>query len=492
MNMRFIVGNPNTYSGGDAIVLLPNTGWNDYRFVTTFYAYLVRRNVSVRLGEVKIGFVQQDPSVATYKELEPSFTALGERYFSLGQNPEYYENVRRKLGAQQDEFFIAMRDVAYNERVVPQVYEQRVFIESLSRFVSESSIKGHFKNIIDAGVQPRDYGFIYHHDQQAYLKFSVSSQSKPPSNVHALIGRNGVGKSHVLKRIARSIDMSDGVVTSMDGRDVTSSDFGLLLYFSLGIFGNPLGVAEFGDDRLKQGRTKKRYIGIYKEDGSLKRVDEEMGMELSESIATCVLGSDVKKRKWFSAVSRLQVGVDFGDLDVAALVDVEDKNELIRRAMEMFSLLSSGHATVLFYMTKVVELVEDKTICLFDEPENHLHPPLLAGFIRVLSEFLSESNGIAILATHSPVVLQEIPRGCVWRIDGVGQFMRPHIETFGESVGDITMDVFDLDRRHSGFYALLKQDAQEVGDYEGVMSIYKGQVGTEGRSVVLSSLPRER
>lgn len=47
---------------------------------------------------------------------------------------------------------------------------------------------------------------------------------------------------------------------------------------------------------------------------------------------------------------------------------------------------------------------------LIDEPEGHLHPPLLSAFVRALSELLVNRNGVAIIATHSPVVLQEVPR----------------------------------------------------------------------------------
>ncbi|WP_369989770.1 AAA family ATPase [Pseudomonas xanthosomatis] len=493
--MQFRVGKPNDSAGSEGIYLQPNIGWNDYDYVTTFYVYLVRNGSRKRIGEVKIGFAHQAKVDETYKVLEkllPSvFDSLPDTYFSLGQNPEYYENIREFFSpAEQHQYLRAMKDIAYDERVVPRVYEQRVFIDSLSRFVSESSIKGRFQEIIRKGAKAGDYELTYHHGTQAKLTFSVSSQSKPPSNIHALIGSNGVGKSHILRNIARSIDQSDRVVTSGPGHDVTSADFGLLLYFSLGVFGNPQEVVRFGDDRLTEGRTKKRYIGIYHENGSLKRIDTEMGRDLAEAVSNCLLGSDVKKEKWSRAIEHLVLDFGFGELDVAALKEIEDKAELEACVIAAYAKLSSGHATILFYMTKVVELVEDKTICLFDEPENHLHPPLLARFIRVLSEFLSENNGMAILATHSPVVLQEIPRACVWRIEGDGQFIRPHIETFGESVGEITTDVFDLDLRHSGFYALLKQDAIQIGDYDKVMRHYNDQVGSEGRAVVISNTAR--
>jgi predicted ATP-dependent endonuclease of OLD family len=69
--------------------------------------------------------------------------------------------------------------------------------------------------------------------------------------------------------------------------------------------------------------------------------------------------------------------------------------------------MSSGHAIVLLTITRLVATVEEKTLVLLDEPESHLHPPLLSAFIRALSDLLYDRNGVAIIATHSPVVLQE-------------------------------------------------------------------------------------
>jgi hypothetical protein len=36
-------------------------------------------------------------------------------------------------------------------------------------------------------------------------------------------------------------------------------------------------------------------------------------------------------------------------------------------------------------------------------------PPLLAAMMRALSDLLVDRNGVAVVATHSPVVLQEVP-----------------------------------------------------------------------------------
>jgi predicted ATP-dependent endonuclease of OLD family len=156
--------------------------------------------------------------------------------------------------------------------------------------------------------------------------------------------------------------------------------------------------------------------------------------------------------------------------------------------------MSSGHVVVLLTITKLVSRVEEKTLVLFDEPESHLHPPLLSALMRSLSGLLHDRNAVAIIATHSPVVLQEVPRSCAWKITRSGtssSVQRPELETFGENVGSLTREVFGLEVAKSGFNAVLAQQAFEGQTYEEVLSSFGNQVGIEGRAI-LKSLMHEK
>ena len=56
--------------------------------------------------------------------------------------------------------------------------------------------------------------------------------------------------------------------------------------------------------------------------------------------------------------------------------------------------------------------------------------------VRAISNLLSKRNGVAILATHSPVVVQEVPASCVTLLFRAGDVVtaeRPEIETFAEN-----------------------------------------------------------
>lgn len=153
--------------------------------------------------------------------------------------------------------------------------------------------------------------------------------------------------------------------------------------------------------------------------------------------------------------------------------------------------MSSGHAIILLTITKLVEKVDEKTLVLMDEPESHLHPPLLSAFTRALADLLTNRNGVAIIATHSPVILQEVPRDCVWKLRRNGLVAnadRPENETFAENVGVLTREVFQLEVTKSGFHDLLARSVSLDKSFEAIMAEYGGKIGFEGQAVLRSLL----
>ena len=155
-------------------------------------------------------------------------------------------------------------------------------------------------------------------------------------------------------------------------------------------------------------------------------------------------------------------------MELPLLAELGDRHAVQKAARNRFERMSSGHAIVLLTMTRLVETVDEKTLVLMDEPESHLHPPLLSAFTRALSDLLNNRNGVAIIATHSPVVVQEVPRSCVWTMErsrAEGATNRPELETFGENVGVLTREIFGLEVTRSGFHHLLKLAAEQGKGY---------------------------
>ena len=216
------------------------------------------------------------------------------------------------------------------------------------------------------------------------------------------------------------------------------------------------------------------------------RDPRELGEEFSTSAKLCTKGA--MAARWQNALSTLESDPLFAEAEVEALAHV-DSAKFGRAASKLYRRLSSGHKIVLLTMTKLVENVEEKTLVLMDEPEAHLHPPLLAAFVRALSDLLINRNGVAIIATHSPVVLQEVPRSCVWKIVRHGSAAsanRPEIETFAENIGVLTKEVFGLEVTRSGFHKMINDAVADEVDLKRVLGKFDNEVGAEGRAIINS------
>ena len=148
---------------------------------------------------------------------------------------------------------------------------------------------------------------------------------------------------------------------------------------------------------------------------------------------------------------------------------------------------SSGHSIVLLIICRLIEELEEKTLVLLDEPESHLHPPLLSTFIRILSDLLVKRNGIGLIATHSPVILQEVPSECVYILDRQGYEIKagkPNIETYGENINTLTKEVFSFELTNSGFHNSLVQVANKYKTYEEALEYFDGKLGLEARAIL--------
>ncbi|WP_420800346.1 AAA family ATPase [Paenibacillus marchantiae] len=128
---------------------------------------------------------------------------------------------------------------------------------------------------------------------------------------------------------------------------------------------------------------------------------------------------------------------------------------------------------------------------LLDEPEAHLHPPLLSAFIRALSDLLVQRNAIAIIATHSPVILQEVPKSCVWKLRRNGsqlEINRAMAETFGENIESLTSEIFELEITYSDFYKILRDGVEKYGNYEDIVESFNNELGWEAKAILRALL----
>lgn len=496
-------GSTTTNPPSRCLAVLDADNWDDYSFKTTFSLTVFdETGTKVECGSVKIGFKGQ-PKGRTSPSLLLPLENLPESFFSLGQDVEYYKSIRNNLsGTFGTSLLVALRDVVHDPKILRDAESEDVFQTSLTRGIRLSTIHGQFKRVLNGGAPLTEFKFGYRDPgtektAKADLTFDVDPESKPPTNVHVLIGRNGVGKTTLLNNMIRSIvqrgtyDSGPGkffVRGTVDEFDLPEDFFSAVVSVSFSAFDpfKPLkdrpnrneGVAYF-------------YVGMK---NTLASVAEAVTLkshtnlcrDFLDSLCSC-FSVDAKKARWLSAIRRLQSDDNFADMGLAFLVDLTADAELRAQARSLFERMSSGHAIVLLTMTRLVETVDEKTLVLMDEPESHLHPPLLSAFTRALSELLTDRNGVAIIATHSPVVVQEVPRSCVWMMErsrAAGTTARPQHETFGENVGVLTQEIFGLEVTRSGFHDMLRQAVEQGKTFEEIVEDYQGRLGFEAQALL--------
>jgi len=294
------------------------------------------------------------------------------------------------------------------------------------------------------------------------VDFKVTPHILPPTNVHVLIGRNGVGKSHLLNGITRTLMNAEGehgTLTYSDQNDVeepATQRFVNLVSVSFSAFD------EF--EPVNTGRDDLTYahVGLRRPGAQHAMTADELADEFAEYAHACLVGSERCSALFRRALATLETDPIFQDANVTVLSTIADNP---REVGGLFRRLSSGHKIVLLTITKLVQLVTERSLVLIDEPEAHLHPPLLSALVRALSDLLTERNGVTIIATHSPVVLQEVPREAVWAIRRFGLHRtadRPDLETFGENIGVLTREIFGWRSQSPASTAPLKKPSQKI------------------------------
>lgn len=508
-------------------IYLVNDDWNDWGFQTTFHLYIIDNNSRKHhIGEVKIGDeLKKNASTqeVVITNLPETFEGLTSNFFSLGQSIDYYRNLDKLSNKYKEAVLNDLKDIAADLNLFEKVKEYEVTKYSLLRGFKSLTVRDQFHRITKGEAILTNYSFSYSYpnenNENMKLDFNVVPDSWPPSNVHALIGSNGVGKTTLINNMVDFLiepnSEKNGYFES-NASPKTKDLFANVVFVSFSAFDNAEHIL---DNDNEDGIALYSYVGLKElEDNSLEnnqhsqqnigsKTPQVLAKEFHKSLYSIANYLDKRKYKlWQQSIEKLGTDPVFDEYNlkniIQSVVHSDNSNEsMVDEMMDEYKKnevtsfflnnLSSGHKIILLTITKLIEKVDEKTLVVFDEPEAHLHPPLLSAFIRVLSDILTSSNGVGILATHSPVILQEIPKNCVWKLRRHGNLNlaeRPETETFGENIGTLTKEVFGLEVTESGFYSLIKQSVKKNQEYENVINSFNDRLGTEARFLIRSLL----
>ena len=389
-------------------VYLRIDSWNDFGFVTSFdVTYYDKNNEKKKIGAVKIGFKGQEigADTRTYRKLPGRFKKVGDKFFSLGTDIEFYKEIA-KLDKVGKKILKHLNDIVAFPEIIESIIDEKVFNDSLLRNTSLSTIKGQYTRVLNGDTELTDFSFAFKPEPKdrfssLSLEFSVVVGSKPSTNIHTLIGRNGSGKTYILNEMIQSINESTDIVLNF--RDLSrESDDGIMR--KADFFSNLVSVSFSAFDtfippseQLDPAKgIRYFYIGLKDtNDHKIHRGFNSLRNDCIKSLIKC-FGNVQKHKRWIKAIQNLESDTNFQSMNLGNLKqkfddlktkidDQHDSEEFLSSYGDIVNPLlenmSSGHTIVLLTITFLVATVEEKTLVLLDEPESHLHPPLLSAFI---------------------------------------------------------------------------------------------------------------
>jgi predicted ATPase len=533
---------PPSRSGLNAIsgkLALQQDNWDDYHFKTTYGLYYQpSKDVPLLyVGGVKILKLGQ-------KEREPiqitaPFDSLDNHWCSVGNDLDYYERLSTIREFDRQEILTALRDVVANPALIPEFQNERGWRNSLfrdnshwNRFLDDATAiyNKDFSKLVDLkkpfSFRPNEVSDVLPLDFSAppvpgyYKEMRKLGPSENevlmPQRIVAIIGRNGSGKSTLLSRLSHVAFASGSAREQKAIRDLGAFDppeinFSRIITISYSAFDSFDVPGLEGRDRVQiakdidagQGRfaycglrdisaeTEERESNATGADSSsparpaitrLKSI-EALASEFERYVKMIITGG--RRSLFLSALKPLLSEPSFaqrGDEEAEFVVD-EPANSFLG--------WSTGHKIALHVVASLTARAARKSLVLFDEPEMHLHPPLTAALMQAIRIILEEVNAFCIVATHSPVVVQETLARHVRIVTRAGDtlhFRQPKLETFGENVGLLTYDIFGLVASSTDFHEVLDLLVDSDLGLEAIEQLFTPALSGQARGYVLSKL----
>jgi hypothetical protein len=476
-------------------------GWDDWHYKTTFDLDYYNENKEFKnIGSVKIANKQLSSGSTVVPD---SFDQLNEDFFSLGVDKVYYENLSNLNEIARNFILTALNDIALNEDIFNEVINEDVTTTSLLRSISVDDVIGDFRSLANGDAVLSEYKFQYNFPNtktsippRPPITFNVVPKSLPTNNIHVLIGSNGVGKTYHLNNMIDSL-LNNSKSNSKFGyfTSVTESDeiFANLVSVSFSAF-DDRDPPEERDDKSKS--INYSYIGLKRVNSDKNSAPKSTTILKNEFIKS--LESILKDAKWRRLKSALLILSSDSVFSQSNFIEIIGNYNLSKIELninkeigDLFRDLSSGHKIVLLTMVRLIDTVDERSLVLLDEPETHLHPPLLSAFMKALSNLLRQRNAVAIIATHSPVVLQEVPKSCVWKFSRSGSYSKAErlsLESYGENLGTLTREVFGFEVTNSGFHKLVSDVVNDSYTYKEVYEKFNGELGLEAQAIIRALL----
>lgn len=484
----------------DVDFFLEENNWDDYGYITMYHLHVSAKLTGgspIYLGALRI--MKKGQSKADYYLLDKLFkdrvfSCLPEGFISLSMDIDLYMGLNRWLTNVEDrqEFIKALHLILGedSEFFDKDLYDNECFKDSLLRDTNDldnfALKKG--KTLLTGAecyydLRREKISVQYSHvANEVDLNFSCVEEDNVniPNGIMVFIGKNGSGKSTAIYKLAKlmytdptqrfrmkakvgtlkpnNVGVSKMFLISYSPFDnfvlPTSYDKDYIKLLKKGedvtsrfVFCGIRNLEEEQDDIVINADTDEAQLEMLLEDRRSRTSLKDISVLADEFVSALypLLDNRLDDRvmTWYSfmeSCSKKQPSLYDDIKEITSEISEE-------RLKEIFLSLSTGHKFFLHTYVRLVAYIDDNSLLLFDEPENHLHPPLLSFLISSVRKLLNKYKSVMFVATHSPVILQETFADNVFvvrKFEGVSTISHPGIETYGANIAAITSEVFDL------------------------------------------------
>ena len=211
------------------------------------------------------------------------------------------------------------------------------------------------------------------------------------------------------------------------------------------------------------------------------KVIQQLADEFERTVKKII--TDKREHLLEGALTLLLADPSFNDLS-----DRSASGLLGSESRQLFLRWSTGHKIVLHAIANLVAYTERRSLILFDEPKTHLHPPLLAALMHAVRFVLGKLDAFCVIATHSPVVLQETMARHVHVVRREGDKIsvnKPTTQTFGENIGIITSEVFGLTSDVTDYHQNLSNISEHLSNLDEVEALFDGELSMQARAYLM-------
>jgi len=445
--------------------VLVNSDWNDYSNRSTYYLYYYPSiSHCKKIGTVKIIHKEAEntPSI-----LNEKFTLLNEKFCSLGQEYNYYENIKSIFGKKYESILWALKDAAFYPNILEEFENNYYFRNSLIRGDRQEQLLREVKYRLYGYNLKNLYSFQYSFkpkfaDEAIDVHFDFDANRTVPSRIFALIGKNGTGKTQLITSLP--IDISNKKNDVFTPKTPLFSKVIAVSYSAFDSFDIPKKTADFNYT----------YCGLKDSKGELY---SEKGLKLRFHNSWKKIASKQRFDKWLNLLPFFLNRELINELIIGNEHSFEEKVD-IKGFNSVSKKLSSGQSILLYIITEIVANIRYASLVIYDEPETHLHPNAISQLINAIYELTNEFQSYCILATHSPLIVRELLSKNVYimeKDESIISVRKPFSETFGENLTIITEDIFGNNDIPNQYKTILMRLVQSGKSYDEIISFISSE-----------------